>query len=572
MSLKKYSVILQPVIDELVENMSKMTPGHLNKYEMVVRHILSLAHLGLEEELVPPMFVKEYSSLIDPLLAMAMSYASPDGFFVKQQGRYVWTNEQMGPLIGVSEDEFLGSTDDQIYDEKTAKRLEEMHGKASQGKPILHQYNRVVNGKTKIFREVLLPLKTGTGIWGIVRDVTDFYYHDIDERKRRDKEEEERRRQEREQEEKEQEERERERRQESALWRKYPIPETCRSSTMQQTVKRCFNAAASDSTVVLTGESGSGKGFLADYIHKNSLRSTGPFMKLDCAELSPELIEGEIFGWEKNAHAMAHRAKKGLLEKADGGTLFLDEIGELPLRLQGKFLKFLQEKKSRRLGALDERVVDTRIIAATNRNLAEEVANRTFRADLFYRLNVFSIEVPPLRTRKQDIAALIKGMVPSLGTKLGNLDSFRDNAHFLLSAASMPNSELMKIFSSYEWPGNVRELENIVQTIIIEGLQAAQSLNSVEIPESAKKVQEPSVKATDTMKQAGAWRWETEFPSDKSFKDLVEELRISIGEEALRRTGGKKQPAARLLGVRRDFFYRANNSSPTRVGKTRNSK
>ena len=209
-----------------------------------------------------------------------------------------------------------------------------------------------------------------------------------------------------------------------------------------------------DSTVLIEGESGVGKGLLSKYIHKNSNRKNGPFIKVDCSSLPEGLIESELFGYEEGAFTGARKdGKVGLIQLANGGTLFLDEIGELPLNLQVKLLSVIQDKVFQRVGGTKNISIDTRIIAATNRDLYAMVEEGTFREDLYYRLKVIPIRIPPLRERKMDIVPLINFFIEKLN------DYYNYN--------KVISSGAMRLLINYDWPGNVRELENEIERLVV---------------------------------------------------------------------------------------------------------
>ncbi len=211
--------------------------------------------------------------------------------------------------------------------------------------------------------------------------------------------------------------------------------------------------APSKASVLLLGESGTGKTLVAKILHELSTRSGSPFVKINCASLPENLLESELFGYEKGAFTGAVRSKAGRVEEADGGTIFLDEIGELTLPLQAKLLRFLQEKEFERLGSAVTKKVNVRVLAATNRDLAAGVAEGTFREDLYYRLNVFPIQVPPLRERKDDIPDLLRHFVGKISQEYGrNVDI---------------SKTAMAVLTKYDWPGNVREMENLIERLVI---------------------------------------------------------------------------------------------------------
>ena len=223
-----------------------------------------------------------------------------------------------------------------------------------------------------------------------------------------------------------------------------------RSKAMEDLVALAEAAARADSTVVITGESGTGKDVLARFIHARSARSELPMIAVNCAALPDSLFESEFFGHERGAFTGATATKRGLIEAADGSTLFLDEVGEMPAQIQVKLLRFLEEGRFRRVGATRDRESDVRVIAATNRNLAEDVRQGRFRADLFYRLNVISLHVPPLRQRREDIPALVEHF----------LAVFRER--FNRPALDL-SDEARRRLAAYDWPGNVRELRNCLE-------------------------------------------------------------------------------------------------------------
>lgn len=222
---------------------------------------------------------------------------------------------------------------------------------------------------------------------------------------------------------------------------------------LKETIKRITRLNFS-TTILVTGESGTGKEVVAKAIHYNSLRAEKPFIALNCAAIPKTLQESELFGYEKGAFSDAKTARKGLIEEADGGTLFLDEIGDMDLTLQAKLLRVIQEKRFRRLGGNREITFDSNIICATNKDLLKEVREGRFREDLFYRLNVINIKIPPLRERKRDIEPLVKEFI-----KLYN--------NRLQKQVRGISPEALKLLKGYKFPGNVRELKNIIERIMI---------------------------------------------------------------------------------------------------------
>ena len=240
-----------------------------------------------------------------------------------------------------------------------------------------------------------------------------------------------------------------------------------KSAVLDQVRAEISKVARTDAKVLVTGESGSGKELVARAIHKASARARGPFEKLNCAALPKDLVESELFGYEKGAFTGAVQLKRGRLEAADQGTLFLDEVGDMSLDTQAKFLRAIETGEIERLGSTRTIAVDTRIVAATNKDLAAEIAAGRFREDLFYRLNVVPIHLPPLRQRREDIPLLIEHFAAKLSIEHG-----RPKRRFLPDA--------LERLSEYSWPGNVRELKNLVERILIMTEGETVSLAEVE--------------------------------------------------------------------------------------------
>jgi PAS domain S-box-containing protein len=226
------------------------------------------------------------------------------------------------------------------------------------------------------------------------------------------------------------------------------------SKALNAVLSRIEKVAPTDSTVFITGETGTGKELIARAVHKRSQRSGRAFVSVNCAALAPTLISSELFGHEKGAFTGATQRRLGRFELADGGTIFLDEVGELPSDTQVALLRVVQEREFERVGGTQSIHVDVRVITATNRDLQAAVANGTFRQDLFYRLNVFPIEVPPLRERKDDIRMLLEYFVKRYSSRIGRTIRSIDQ-------------KTLELFQSYGWPGNIRELQNVVERSVI---------------------------------------------------------------------------------------------------------
>ena len=226
------------------------------------------------------------------------------------------------------------------------------------------------------------------------------------------------------------------------------------SPTMQEVYHKIGRAAVSDETVLVLGESGTGKELVAQLIHQNSHRAHNPFVVVDCGAMPSSLIESALFGHVKGAYTDAHSARKGKFQQADSGTIFLDEIGELPIEVQMKLLRVLQEREVEPMGGTETHSIDVRIIAATNRRLETAITQKAFREDLYYRLNVIPISLPPLRERQEDIPELI------------DLFTHRFVEEYQLREIRI-STEVVKLLTAYEWPGNVRELENAIKRALV---------------------------------------------------------------------------------------------------------
>ncbi len=281
--------------------------------------------------------------------------------------------------------------------------------------------------------------------------------------------------------------------------------------------------ATTNATVMVYGESGTGKELVARAVHEYSRRSKKPFIQVSCAALPETLLESELFGYEKGAFTGANTAKKGRFELADGGTLFLDEIGDISPAIQVKLLRVLQEKTFEHLGGTKTIKVDVRIVGATNRDLQEAIADGTFREDLYYRLNVVPITVPPLRDRKEDIPLLVAHFLEKLGSK------------------RKMSKEAMARLVAYGWPGNIRELENTIERAVILGS------GDVILPEHL-----PAELRAEPV--PGGPPVPIELPSEGI---VLENLEKDLLEQALRRAGSNQTKAAKLLGIsRHELLYR----------------
>ncbi len=290
------------------------------------------------------------------------------------------------------------------------------------------------------------------------------------------------------------------------------------SPRMVELLEMISYVAPTEATVLISGESGTGKELVAEALHRNSERKNGPFIKVNCAALAESLLESELFGHEKGAFTGAERQRDGKFVQADGGTLFLDEIGETSQAMQVKLLRVLQEHELQRVGGEKTIHVDVRILAATNRNLEEEVNAGNFREDLYYRLNVVMLTVPPLRDREGDIPLLVNHFVEKFAAK---------NRRVVTTVIP----ECMKLLCSYQWPGNVRELENAIERGVI--LMRGDQLTPKSLPLSVQKMQQDNL---------------LEENAQPSSLFAVEKKVIL---ETLEQTEGNKSEAARRLGITR---------------------
>ena len=292
------------------------------------------------------------------------------------------------------------------------------------------------------------------------------------------------------------------------------------SPPMQELIEMIGYVAPTEATVLIAGESGTGKELVAESLHRNSNRQDGPFVKVNCAALAETLLESELFGHEKGSFTGADRSREGKFVQADGGTLFLDEIGETSQAMQVKLLRVLQEQELQRVGGEETLYVNVRVIAATNRNLEEEVAAGNFREDLYYRLNVVMLTVPPLRERKEDIPDLVHYFV----------EKFAEKNRRTVEGIT---SECMQLLLNYHWPGNVRELENAIERGVI--LMRGEQLTEKSLPLSLQKYSEKN-QVNDN---------ENGPPSS------LQEAEKMLILQTLEETEGNKSEAARRLGISR---------------------
>ena len=308
-----------------------------------------------------------------------------------------------------------------------------------------------------------------------------------------------------------------------ALGHKYDVGNMIgRSGPMQEIFATVMRVAPTRATVLLAGESGTGKDMIARAIHQNSPRRDRPFVKINCTALPENLMESELFGYEKGAFTGANVTKLGKFEQADTGTVFLDEIGDVPAPIQVKLLRVLQEREFERLGSNKVRTIDVRVVAATNVDLREALEQGTFREDLYYRLNVMPINIPPLRERKEDIPFLAEFFVKKLAPEMGSpVEAISDDA-------------MVKLVN-YRFPGNVRELQNVIERSLVLATHRQLEVSDIKI-EMTPRAKATSSNGSDFLPEG----------------ETLDEHEQKLIREALRRAQGNKSQAARLLGLTRN--------------------
>ncbi len=352
----------------------------------------------------------------------AIFEGTKDCMFMKDASlKFTHVNPAVERLVGAPASELIGRTSEDLFDKETATHIKAIDLRVLQGEMVEQVHVKKIKGVPLTFHEVRLPMRDRigqiVGLAAIARDITD--------------------------------------------WKNLAVPvasdaESSYSSAAMLAALKIMNmAAAMDCTVLLLGESGCGKDFFASYIHRRSSRVDGPFFSINCAAITAELAESELFGHERGAFTGAVGRKRGLLELAEGGTLVLNEIGDLPLTLQAKLLTFMDTRRFTRVGGEKEISVNARLIAATNKDLSKEVDKGAFRKDLYYRLNVMSVVIPPLRNRREDIPILVKELISGLARDLQ------------LPVPPTVDDDLLKTFRQYRWPGNVRELRNVLERALI---------------------------------------------------------------------------------------------------------
>jgi two-component system response regulator HydG len=297
------------------------------------------------------------------------------------------------------------------------------------------------------------------------------------------------------------------------------------SSAIREIKKTVQKIAQGDSTVFIHGESGTGKELIARAIHDFSPRRDGPFIKLNCSALAEGVLESELFGHEKGSFTGAHKRRLGRFELADRGTLFLDEIGDISPMIQLKLLRVLQEREFERVGGTTTIKVDVRLVTSTNKDLKEEIKKGTFREDLYYRLHIIPLTVPPLRERLEDLPLLVEHFLRKLAVRTRK-------------QIERVTPEAMKRLAAYPWPGNIRELENVIEQTMV--LCEADVVDAHDLPNFLGAEGGPLLKP-----QLGA----------KPLPELLDDIERELITEAFRKSGGVKTETARMLGIKTSALY-----------------
>ena len=442
--------------------------------------------------------ITEHEPASESLLRSAERYRSlfqsvPDIIFTKDTNlRFSEVNPAMEKTFGLSASDIVGRSAEQVYGAATGERIRAWDQRVLSGETIEEEHTVLVKGEQLTFHDVRVPIRNSAGeiigVCGICRNIT-------------------------------------ERKKVPTITEKSSA--VFSSKAMIVTMEQAAQASVADCIVLLQGESGTGKDYLARWIHDNSRRSGSPFLGINCAAVPHEIAESELFGHESGAFTGARGRKKGLLELAEGGTLLLNEIGELSAAVQSKLLVFLDTRSFYRLGGEKPVRVDARIMAATHRSLEEEVQAGRFSEALFYRLNVFSIDIPTLRERVEDIPILASQIISRVAAEMN------------MAEVPQLDSSFVKTILSYQWPGNIRELRNVIERAMILWNRGHLEL---ELPSTDSDKQDFSLKLS--------------FLPDRNLRELSREVTKSICVEAVRRFGGNKAAAARALGVSRDSLYR----------------
>ncbi len=452
--------------------------------------------------------LKEMRSMLEAIINSTQDAIS----VVNEEGEGILINPAYTRLTGLTEEDVIGKPADVDIAEG-----ESMHYKVLQTKkPVKGERMKVGPQKKDVIVDVA-PIIVDGDLKGSVAVI-----HDVSEIQRLTKELDEARRKLRE------------------LQAHYSFDDIIgESDTMQAAINKARKASSTPATVLLRGESGTGKELFAHAIHNSSDRSGYNFIRVNCSSLVDDLLESELFGYVEGAFTGARSGgKKGLFEEADGGTIFLDEIGKISKNLQTKLLRVLQEKEIVRVGGTHPINVDVRVIVATNTNLERAVQGNEFREDLYYRLNVFPIYIPPLRERKEDIPPLVNHIIRKYNQEYGrSVETFTD--------------EVLERLKEYDWPGNVRELENVVGQAMIHMSIEEDIITREHLPGLKTSTHTPRVaRSRDSIISS---------LQEHSLKEIMNETEKKLILEALDKTGGNRKQAAKKLGIAvRSLYYKMN--------------
>lgn len=431
----------------------------------------------------------------------AIFEGSEDAIWIKDQSlRITHINPAMANVLGRPCHQVIGLRDSELFDNDCAKHFKEIDLRVLSGDSVQEERTVSIDGVKALWNIAKAPMGNSSGdivgLCGIARDVTAWH-------------------------------RPQRQRQETLAGDEIPYP----AKSTRLILESARIAAQKESLILLLGESGSGKDHLAKYIHKHSKNANGPYFSINCAAIAPELAESELFGHEKGAFTGAVGKKKGLLELAEGGTLLLNEIGDLSLPLQAKLLTFLDTKRFTRLGGEKEISVNARLLAATYRDLRQEIELGRFRHDLFYRIHVLSIEVPPLRKRLEDIPVLVREILTKMQGEL------------LLHEVPVVDDAALEVLRGYDWPGNVRELRNVLERAVI--LTDGESIG---VRHLRLQGHNRHSSGDDSAPDA---------PSlDGTLPECIGGLIRTKCVQVLKSTSGNKKLAASILGISRDTLYR----------------
>ncbi len=480
----------------------KVLPGYEDSWERVWASVLDITDLRRTQEALRES-ENRFKSVFD---------VAEDAIFIKNKDRrYSHVNPAMLRLLGMAEEQIVGKTHKEVFEPRSTAFLDQLEDRVLSGESIETEQtvSTALGPITLNFLRFPILSDNGEvmGMCGIARDVTP----------RR-----------------------------AVLVKSRRDPDSYPSQAVRNVGVQLRSAAESDTTILFLGESGTGKDYLARYLHDTSWRSGGPFMSINCAALSPQLVESELFGHEAGAFTGATRRRRGLLELAEGGTIFLNEIAELSHPLQAKLLTFLDTRSFARVGSEQSLTVNARIVAATNKDLKQEVLAGTFRNDLYFRLSVFAILVPPLRERLEDLDLLVKHIIEDLMNKMT-----------ILEPLSISPAALEKL-GRYRWPGNIRELRNVLErAVIMSDKKRIRSRDVKIVPEGELPLSVEDTLTTHLVLDDGG-----------SLQESLRNGEKTLIQKALHLCAGNVTRAAQKIGLTREQLkYRMRSLGIARRGK-----